>query len=154
MCAHTFYCIDASYSPIQPVATTLGPGHAFRQADGGGNNVINPDIGRAGTPYARTLQSHTPISPTALPDTGLMFYTLMRARDVRTTSPRLFRLAWPIGLPLYRSLNLALMAFSACANRLVRRAWLVLNYSQSFHCILFISLEAYINPSVLTTTSM
>ncbi|KAJ7924221.1 heme peroxidase [Mycena leptocephala] len=64
-----------------PVATTLGPEHAFRQADGGGNNVINPDIGRAGMPYARTLQSHTPISPTALPDPGLVFDTLMRARD-------------------------------------------------------------------------
>ncbi|KAJ7327590.1 heme peroxidase [Mycena albidolilacea] len=64
-----------------PVATTLGPAHAFRQADGGGNNVINPDIGRAGMPYARTLQSHTPISPTALPDPGLVFDTLMRARD-------------------------------------------------------------------------
>ncbi|KAF7343790.1 Heme peroxidase [Mycena sanguinolenta] len=64
-----------------PVATTLGPQHAFRQADGGGNNVINPDIGRAGMPYARTVQSHTPISPTALPDPGLVFDTLMCARD-------------------------------------------------------------------------
>jgi linoleate 10R-lipoxygenase len=64
-----------------PLATTLGPEHAFRQADGGGNNVVNPDIGRAGTRYARTLQSHTPISPTALPDPGLVFDTLMRARD-------------------------------------------------------------------------
>jgi hypothetical protein len=47
--------------------------------------------------------------------------------------PRLFRLAWQIGLPLYRSFNLALMAFLACANRLVRQAWLVLKYSQLSH---------------------
>ncbi|KAJ7266255.1 hypothetical protein C8J57DRAFT_1229654 [Mycena rebaudengoi] len=40
---------------------------------------------------------------------------------------RLFRLAWQIDLPLYRSLNLALMAFLAWANWLVRRAWLALN---------------------------
>jgi hypothetical protein len=53
----------------------------------------------------------------------------------------------------YRSLNLALMTFLACANRLVRRAWLVLKYSQLFHCIPFNSYRANINTSVSTTTS-
>ncbi|KAJ7249642.1 heme peroxidase [Mycena rebaudengoi] len=45
-----------------PVATTLGPEHAFRQADGGGNNVINPDIGRAGMPYAHHLGGNSSLT--------------------------------------------------------------------------------------------
>ncbi|KAJ7055860.1 heme peroxidase [Mycena amicta] len=66
-----------------PPATSLGPEHAYRQADGGGNNILSPDIGRAGTPYARSVQGRTPIAPNALPDAGLVFDTLMRARDLK-----------------------------------------------------------------------
>ncbi|KAJ6549816.1 heme peroxidase [Mycena capillaripes] len=64
-----------------PPATSLGAEHVFRQADGGGNSVQNPDIGRAGTPYARSVQGRTVIPSTALPDPGLVFDTLIRARD-------------------------------------------------------------------------
>ncbi|KAF7304164.1 Heme peroxidase [Mycena indigotica] len=66
-----------------PPATGLGPEHAWRSADGGGNNILSPDIGRAGTPYARSVQSRTPIAPSTLPDAGLVFDVLMRARDVQ-----------------------------------------------------------------------
>ncbi|KAJ6589604.1 heme peroxidase [Mycena capillaripes] len=64
-----------------PAAASLGRAHAFRQADGGGNNPLNPDIGRAGTPYARSVQGKRAIATTALPNPGLVFDTLMRARD-------------------------------------------------------------------------
>ncbi|KAF7300861.1 Heme peroxidase [Mycena kentingensis (nom. inval.)] len=64
-----------------PPATSLGPQYTYRQADGGGNNIQNPEIGQAGTPYARSVQTRSAIAPNALPDPGLVFDTLMRARD-------------------------------------------------------------------------
>ncbi|KAJ7894889.1 heme peroxidase [Mycena olivaceomarginata] len=64
-----------------PPAASLGPTHTFRQADGGGNNLQDPDLGRAGTPYARSVQGQNAVPLTALPDPGLVFDTLMRARD-------------------------------------------------------------------------
>ncbi|KAJ7340010.1 heme peroxidase, partial [Mycena albidolilacea] len=64
-----------------PPAASLGPTHTFRQADGGGNNLQDPDVGRAGTPYARSVQGQNAVPLTALPDPGLVFDTLMRARD-------------------------------------------------------------------------
>ncbi|KAJ6512310.1 heme peroxidase [Mycena vulgaris] len=64
-----------------PPAASLGAVHAFRQADGGGNNLQTPDLGRGGTPYARSVQGQSAIPLTSLPDPGLVFDTLMRARD-------------------------------------------------------------------------
>ncbi|KAF7321225.1 Heme peroxidase [Mycena chlorophos] len=66
-----------------PPATSLGAQYSWRQADGGGNNILSPDIGRAGTPYARSVQSKRAIAPSTLPDAGLIFDTLMRARDIQ-----------------------------------------------------------------------
>ena len=40
------------------------------------------DRGRAGTHYARTVQGKQPQPPNALPDPGLVFDTLLKARDV------------------------------------------------------------------------
>ncbi|KAJ6500909.1 heme peroxidase [Mycena sanguinolenta] len=65
-----------------PRASLLGPVHSFREADGGGNNLQIPQLGRAGTPYARSVQGKWCYSPTSLPDPGLIFDTLMKARDV------------------------------------------------------------------------
>ncbi|KAJ7448053.1 heme peroxidase [Mycena latifolia] len=63
-----------------PPAALLGPIHSFRRADGGGNNLESPDLGRAGMPYARSVQGKWCIEPTSLPDPGLIFDTLMKAR--------------------------------------------------------------------------
>ena len=51
-------------------------------ADGGGNSLDNYDLGRAGTHYARTVQGKKPQPPNSLPDPGLVFDTLLKARDV------------------------------------------------------------------------
>ncbi|KAJ6487073.1 heme peroxidase [Mycena vitilis] len=64
-----------------PRAALLGPVHSFRQADGGGNNLQIPQLGKAGTPYARSVQGKWCYSPTSLPDPGVIFDTLMKARD-------------------------------------------------------------------------
>jgi hypothetical protein len=59
------------------------PSHFFRQADGGGNCLQDPDIGRAGTCYARSVQSQFSYPPTSLPDPGLVFDTILKRREVR-----------------------------------------------------------------------
>ncbi|KAJ7103706.1 heme peroxidase [Mycena crocata] len=64
-----------------PPATLMGPTHSFRGADGGGNNHLTPDLGRAGMPYARSVQGKWCIDPTSLPEPGLIFDTLMKSRD-------------------------------------------------------------------------
>ncbi|KAJ7160327.1 heme peroxidase [Mycena filopes] len=64
-----------------PRAALLGPVHSFRQADGGGNNLQIPQLGKAGTPYARSVQGKWCYAPTSLPDPGVIFDTLMKARD-------------------------------------------------------------------------
>jgi linoleate 10R-lipoxygenase len=66
-----------------PPAAYLGPEYTFRHADGGMNNIHRPDLGRAGTRYARSVQPKNCIHPSSLPDPGLIFDTLLRARDVR-----------------------------------------------------------------------
>ncbi|KAJ7785469.1 heme peroxidase [Mycena olivaceomarginata] len=65
-----------------PRAALLGPVHSFRQADGRGNNLQIPQLGQAGTPYARSVQGKWCYAPTSLPDPGVIFDTLMKARDV------------------------------------------------------------------------
>ncbi|KAG7449917.1 heme peroxidase [Guyanagaster necrorhizus] len=64
-----------------PPATFIGPQYQWRSADGFGNNVENPQLGRAGTPYARSVQGKHPLTSTSLPDSGLVFDTLLCARD-------------------------------------------------------------------------
>lgn len=54
----------------------------FRSADGGGNNPFSPDLGRAGQPYARSVQSKHPLPANTLPDPGQVFDALLKARDV------------------------------------------------------------------------
>ncbi|THH11068.1 hypothetical protein EW145_g888 [Phellinidium pouzarii] len=62
-----------------PPATFLGM--EYRSADGSGNNPLQPDLGKAGLSYARTVQGKHPLAANALPDPGLVFDTLLKARD-------------------------------------------------------------------------
>ncbi|KAJ7584626.1 heme peroxidase [Mycena floridula] len=64
-------------------AALLGPVHAFRQADGGGNNLQIPELGKAGTAYARSVQTKWCVPPSALPDPGLVFDTLLKRKQMR-----------------------------------------------------------------------
>ncbi|KAF9466792.1 heme peroxidase [Collybia nuda] len=71
--------IDTLYGTVEhPPATYMGPKYTFRQADGGGNNVHFPDIGRAGTPYARSVQGKAGLPVASLPDSGLVFDTILK----------------------------------------------------------------------------
>ncbi|KAH8809675.1 heme peroxidase [Flagelloscypha sp. PMI_526] len=54
---------------------------AYRTADGSGYNLLSPNLGRARTPYARSVPdtNFTPLK--SLPDPGLLFDTLLRRPD-------------------------------------------------------------------------
>ncbi|KAF5383694.1 hypothetical protein D9615_003624 [Tricholomella constricta] len=61
-----------------PPATSIGNGYAWRTADGSYNNVDLPNMGKAGTPYARSVQQCHPLPKNQLPDPGLIFDTLLK----------------------------------------------------------------------------
>ncbi|KAJ7833862.1 heme peroxidase [Mycena olivaceomarginata] len=70
-----------STMPHSPPTASTGVAHAFRQADGRGNNLLHPNIGRADTPYARSVPLKSTVPASSLPDPGIVFDTLMHARD-------------------------------------------------------------------------
>ena len=92
----SFVGSDVSFAtaPAQPVANgqqapSVAQGTSlprfqgnFRSADGSGNNPLMPGLGKAGTPYARSVQSRHPLPANVLPDTGLVFDSLLKARNV------------------------------------------------------------------------
>lgn len=69
-----------------PPISYLGPEYTFRQADGGNNNILEPDFGRAGTRYSRSAQPRRCRPDHVLPDPGLVFDTLLRRKGVGITS--------------------------------------------------------------------
>jgi hypothetical protein len=73
--------IDTLYNTVpHPPASYLGPQYSFRQADGGANNLLNHDIGRAGTPYSRSVQGKAGLPRSSLPDAGLIFDTILKRK--------------------------------------------------------------------------
>ncbi|KAL0061354.1 hypothetical protein AAF712_011812 [Marasmius tenuissimus] len=75
--------IGMLYNTIpHPIQTLIDQVHTFREADGGNNNLQEPDLGRAGTPYARSVQGKWCIAPSALPDPGLVFDVLLKRRKI------------------------------------------------------------------------
>ncbi|KAF5370929.1 hypothetical protein D9615_009815 [Tricholomella constricta] len=79
--------IDTLYNTIpHPPASYLGPANCFRQADGGGNNLENPDLGRGGTPYARSVQGKAGLPRSSLPDAGLIFDSILKRNGMQKHS--------------------------------------------------------------------
>lgn len=66
-----------------PPLTVVGNEHAWRSADGSGNNVTDPNLGKAGEPYARSVSQSKPLAHHQMPDPGLIFDTLLRRDKVR-----------------------------------------------------------------------
>jgi hypothetical protein len=64
-----------------PPATSLGEKYKYRQADGGNNNIDNPDLGRAHTAYARSARPSA-LQNIGLPDPADIFDSVMaRPKD-------------------------------------------------------------------------
>lgn len=68
-----------------PPSTQLGEKFKYRDADGGNNNIQQPNLGRANTPYARSAKPET-VTQVGLPDPGAIFDSLM-ARDPNNFEP-------------------------------------------------------------------
>ncbi|KAF8603914.1 heme peroxidase [Ceratobasidium sp. AG-I] len=69
-----------------PAATYVGDKYRFRSADGGGNNIEQPNLGRAGTAYSRSVPQTHPLPLSELPDPELVFECLLK-RDKYTPHP-------------------------------------------------------------------
>jgi linoleate 10R-lipoxygenase len=65
-----------------PPSTYIGNEYAWRTADGSGNNLSDPNLGKGGTPYSRSVQQTHPLRANDLPDAGLVFDTLLRREKV------------------------------------------------------------------------
>lgn len=73
--------VDQLWGSLQhPPLSYLGSEFVYRSADGSGNNILYPHLGKAGTPYARTIKPLT-TQPGALPDAGLIFDSVFARRD-------------------------------------------------------------------------
>ncbi|KAG2157761.1 heme peroxidase [Suillus bovinus] len=82
------FTIKTLYNDLaHPPATYIGPEFQFRAADGSNNNPDAPNLGKAGTPYARSVQAVNPLPRNQMPDAGLVFDTLLR-REKFTPHPQ------------------------------------------------------------------
>jgi len=93
-----------------PPVTSLGTKYKYRDADGGNNNINNPALGRANTPYARSARPAI-IQNIGLPDPGDIFDTLMSRGNKFEPHPNkissmLFYLASIIIHDLFRTVSL------------------------------------------------
>ncbi|KAJ7577084.1 linoleate diol synthase [Mycena floridula] len=71
--------VELLYNDLgHPPATCIGNKYAWRTADGSFNNVSLPDLGKGNTPYARSVQQIHPLPKHELPDSGLIFDTLLK----------------------------------------------------------------------------
>lgn len=69
------------YNDLQhPPISYLGRDYQYRTADGSFNSLVNPNVGKAGTPYARTTAPKA-MQPGALPDPGVIFDSIMARKD-------------------------------------------------------------------------
>ncbi|KAF1851680.1 heme peroxidase [Cucurbitaria berberidis CBS 394.84] len=59
-----------------PPQSYLGAKYQYRSADGSNNSLVNPQVGAAGTPYARTVKPSSMQTP-ARPDPGVVFDSIM-----------------------------------------------------------------------------
>ncbi|KAI9690830.1 MAG: hypothetical protein M1822_008449 [Bathelium mastoideum] len=75
--------IDTLWDSLQhPPLSYMGNKFQYRQPDGSYNNVLTPNLGKAGTPYAKAVRTEKKLHAVK-PDPGLLFDLLM-ARDNST----------------------------------------------------------------------
>jgi hypothetical protein len=62
-----------------PPSALAGPQNRYRRHDGGGNNHWDPEMGKAGSPYCRSVPPMKPSGP-GLPDPELVFEKLLKRK--------------------------------------------------------------------------
>ncbi|KAF2152176.1 heme peroxidase [Myriangium duriaei CBS 260.36] len=71
-----------------PPLSYMGNDHRYRMADGSNNNILYPDLGKAGSNYARSVVPQRSLGP--LPDPGDVFDQLFARRGVAKEHPTKF----------------------------------------------------------------
>ncbi|KAG9033594.1 hypothetical protein FS837_002420 [Tulasnella sp. UAMH 9824] len=66
------------YDLAHPPASLVGSDYQYRTADGSGTSIWHPDMGKAGTPYARSVQTQHPLPANQLPSPELLFDSLLK----------------------------------------------------------------------------
>ncbi|KAG9042010.1 hypothetical protein FS837_011455 [Tulasnella sp. UAMH 9824] len=69
------------YDLAHPPASVVGSKYQFRTADGSGTSIWHPDMGKAGTPYARSVQGRHPLAKNQLPSPELLFDSLLKREE-------------------------------------------------------------------------
>ena len=69
-----------------PPLSYLGNKYRYRQADGSYNNIMHPQLGAAGSAYARTV-APTTLASSNLPDPSVLFDTIFARGDTARTHP-------------------------------------------------------------------
>ncbi len=69
-----------------PPLAYLGDEFKYRKSDGSNNNIMYPQLGQAGSSYARTVTPET-LAPSVLPDAGLIFDTIFARDDQQRDHP-------------------------------------------------------------------
>lgn len=79
--------IDGLWNALpHPPLTSLGSEYKYREADGSKNNILNPTIGAANTPYTRYAKPVV-LQNVALPDPGTIFDSLMARNNTFEPHP-------------------------------------------------------------------
>ncbi|CAK7563354.1 MAG: hypothetical protein SEPTF4163_001221 [Sporothrix epigloea] len=76
-----------------PPQLFVGDKYQYRMADGSFNNIHNPSLGAAGTMYARSVHS-TIAAPSALPDAGVVFDSVMRRSEYKSHPNNVSSVLW------------------------------------------------------------
>ncbi|KAF9506550.1 hypothetical protein BS47DRAFT_1367288 [Hydnum rufescens UP504] len=71
-----------------PPSTHVGQRFQFRSADGSGNSLSDPNLGKSFTPYSRSVSTTRPLPINELPDPGVAFDTLLRRDPNDAIRPR------------------------------------------------------------------
>ncbi|RDB26685.1 Linoleate 10R-lipoxygenase [Hypsizygus marmoreus] len=68
----------STFNIAAPVAQPQNVKYAYRSPDGSNYNPLFPSLGKAGSPYARSVPALKAVPKHALPDPGLVFDTLLK----------------------------------------------------------------------------
>ena len=72
--------VDPKITLVETVPTPPNALFQYRTPDGSYNNILSPDLGRAGTPYAKSVRTEKRLAGVK-PDAGLLFDLLMARGD-------------------------------------------------------------------------
>ncbi|KAK3900043.1 linoleate diol synthase [Staphylotrichum tortipilum] len=81
------------YSLEHPPSLYVGEKYQYRQADGSYNNILFPQLGAAGTAYARSVNA-TVLRPGALPDPGLVYDSVMKRTEYKKHPNNVSSVLW------------------------------------------------------------